>query len=96
MSVKDMVYDHERRITVMSKALHCLKLEVRDLENWVREKNKIVRCKDCKYWQEPVEQDGYKYPSQCTRDERAYMEECAILMDADDFCSRGEKKDATD
>lgn len=31
MSVKDMVYDHERRITVMSKALHCLKLEVRDL-----------------------------------------------------------------
>lgn len=52
----------------------------------------IIRCKDCKYWQEPVEQDGYKYPSQCTRDERAYMEECAILMDADDFCSRGEKK----
>lgn len=51
-----------------------------------------VLCKDCKYWQEPVEQDGYKYPSQCTRDERAYMEECAILMDADDFCSKGEKR----
>lgn len=52
----------------------------------------IIRCKDCKYWQEPIEQSGYKYPSQCTRDERAYMEECAILMDADDFCSRGEKR----
>ena len=52
---------------------------------------KIVRCKDCKYWQEPVEQDGYKYPSQCTRDERADLEECNIEMDADDFCSRGER-----
>ena len=57
-----------------------------------KEKKEIIHCKDCKYWQEPVEQDGYKYPSQCTRDERAYMEECAILMDADDFCSRGERK----
>ena len=52
----------------------------------------VITCKDCKYWQEPIEQSGYKYPSQCTRDERAYMEECAILMDADDFCSRGEKR----
>ena len=79
MSVKDMVYDHERRITVMSKALHCLKLEVRDLENWVREKNKIVRCKDCKYWE--VDNDvGF-----CVR-----TEECDWT--ADDFCSRGVKR----
>ena len=57
-----------------------------------KEQKEIIHCKDCKYWQEPIEQSGYKYPSQCTRDERAYMEECAILMDADDFCSRGEKR----
>lgn len=81
MSVKDMVYDHERRITVMSKALHCLTLEVRDLENWVREKNKIVRCKDCKYWIEDVPHNAY----------------CEIMklhgFEPDDFCSRGERKD---
>lgn len=58
----------------------------------IEEPKVLVRCKDCKYWEEHVEQDGYKYPSQCTRDEMAYMEECAILMDADDFCSRGERK----
>lgn len=79
MSVKDMVYDHERRITVMSKALHCLKLEVRDLEDWIREKNKIVRCKDCKYWE--VDNDvGF-----CVR-----TEECDWT--ADDFCSRGVRR----
>lgn len=67
-------------------------------EMWIERKGKMeirykyVLCKDCKYWQEPVELDGYTYPSQCTRDERADMEECNILMDADDFCSRGELK----
>ena len=83
MSVKDMVYDHERRITVMSKALHCLTLEVRDLENWVREKNKIVRCKDCKYWEQSF---GYN----C----KEYWD-CKLGLkdtDADDFCSRGERR----
>lgn len=39
----------------------------------------IVRCKDCKYWE--VDNDvGF-----CTR-----TEDC---WNADDFCSRGEKKD---
>ena len=51
-----------------------------------------VLCKDCKYWQEPEEYKGTIYPSQCTRDERADLEDCNILMDADDFCSRGERK----
>ena len=42
-----------------------------------------VLCKDCKYW--GIE--GMKF---CTR----VMDEFSIgfLMDADDFCSRGEKK----
>ena len=84
MSVKDMVYDHERRITVMSKALHCLKLEVRDLEDWIREKNKIVRCKDCKHGI-PDREDGKLMGYECDLHYDSYW-------DADDFCSRGEKR----
>ena len=56
----------------------------------------IVRCKDCKYWNPPEEYKGHVYLGTCARDEQAYLEDCAIQMDADDFCSRGEKKDATD
>lgn len=91
MSVKDMVYDHEKRITVMAKALHCLKLEVRDLENWVSEKNKIVRCKECKYCDGHYLVDGLF----CYRLYGKYNKEypqMIIEVDADDFCSRGKRK----
>ena len=41
----------------------------------------IVRCKDCKYWDYEVDNDvGF-----CTR-----TEDCD--WDADDFCSKGEKR----
>ena len=39
----------------------------------------IVRCKDCKYW------NKIGYAVYCTR----HM----LNMDADDFCSRGERRD---
>lgn len=39
----------------------------------------IVRCKDCKYWDDDL--DSY-----CT------LNDC-FNWDADDFCSRGERKD---
>lgn len=42
----------------------------------------IVRCKDCKYWDYEVDNDvGF-----CARTEDSDW-------NADDFCSRGEKKD---
>ena len=45
------------------------------------EYGKIVRCKDCKYWDYEVDNDvGF-----CTR-----TEDCD--WNADDFCSKGEKK----
>lgn len=40
----------------------------------------LIRCKDCKYWNKP---DKAKY---CTR----YI--WMVHTDADDFCSRGERK----
>ena len=46
----------------------------------------VVRCKDCKYWQD--NNDGYPH------------EECrwghGETPDANDFCSYGEQKDADD
>ena len=45
----------------------------------------IVRCKDCKYWDYEVDNDvGF-----CTR-----TEDCD--WNADDFCSRGERKKPTE
>ena len=41
----------------------------------------IVRCKDCKYWRK-IDKAMY-----CTRHRHIFM-----YMDADDFCSRGEKR----
>lgn len=51
-----------------------------------------IRCKDCKYWNPPEEYKGHVYLGTCARDEQAYLEDCAIQMDADDFCSRGVKR----
>lgn len=42
----------------------------------------LIRCKDCKYWWNKIDKTMY-----CTR----YL--WVVYMDADDFCSRGEKKD---
>ena len=50
-------------------------------ENWVY----VVRCKDCKYWFSSHGEYGVcEYHRQ--------KEEMPIRVDADDFCSRGEKK----
>ena len=50
-------------------------------ENWVY----VVRCKDCKYWDYEVDNDvGF-----CVR-----TEDCD--WNADDFCSRGERKKPTE
>lgn len=42
----------------------------------------LIRCKDCKYWEEESK-------------DRFYCERTMFwtTMDADDFCSRGERKD---
>lgn len=51
----------------------------------------VIRCKDCKYWLK----QGHGYPNVCIRDdmELAYDESAPLEMDADDFCSQGEKRD---
>ena len=48
----------------------------------IQEGRKLVFCKDCKYWQQESK-------------DRFYCERTIFwtTMDADDFCSRGEKKD---
>ena len=77
MSWKDIVLGHEKRIQDIAKALHCLKLEVRDLEKLTKPKptEAVVRCKDCKYWTDGTcEMLG------------------TVHMNADDFCSRGEER----
>ena len=51
------------------------------IEAIIKEAQPIVRCKDCKYWDYEVDNDvGF-----CVR-----TEDCD--WNADDFCSRGEKK----
>lgn len=44
--------------------------------------DEIVRCKDCVYWQEDLELPDCSY---CSMND--------MVFDADDFCSRGERKD---
>ncbi len=55
------------------------------------DRGEIVTCKDCMYWLK----QGHGYPNVCIRDDmdHAYDEGVPLEMDADDFCSRGEKKD---
>lgn len=50
----------------------------------------IVRCKDCKYWRN----HGKEYPTYCVRPDLLdlYADDYGVEMDADDFCSRGERK----
>ena len=47
----------------------------------------MVFCKDCKYWLHTFNGDV------CARDEKADFNDCNPTMTADDFCSRGERKD---
>ena len=50
----------------------------------------VITCKDCKYWLK----QGHGYPNVCIRDdmELALDESVPLEMDADDFCSKGERK----
>lgn len=48
----------------------------------------VVRCKDCKYWDESVYWENDKHEKQSCRCEKNNN----TFMTADDFCSRGEKK----
>ena len=45
----------------------------------------IIRCKDCKYW----------FPNKNFMEDSTfyYCSNLGVDMDADDFCSRGEKND---
>lgn len=46
---------------------------------------KLVRCKDCLYWQKSGLFSGYMM---CR-----YVVDCSVVRREDDFCSRGERKD---
>lgn len=48
----------------------------------------VVFCKDCKYWHE-----HYIADSKCCWYWIAWSTACIMPTEADDFCSRGEKKD---
>ena len=55
--------------------------EPNDIE--VGKANSIVRCKDCKYWAE----------NKTTKGSYRNCIFSKTMMNADDFCSRGERKD---
>lgn len=58
----------------------CMELEILKRENMVE----VVRCKDCKYWQEY--QEGH-YPNElCPWDKNE-------TTDEDDYCSYGERRE---
>lgn len=50
---------------------------------------KITRCKDCKYWDKSVYWENEKHEKQGCRCEKNNN----IMTTADDFCSRGVRKD---
>ena len=52
-----------------------------------KEQKEIIHCKDCKYWFYFIESEKHH----CTESDK-HLWDCPI-RDADDFCSRGEKKD---
>lgn len=57
-----------------------------EIVDTISKAREIVFCRDCKYWM--------REPRYCLRlDEHPYR---AKHWDADDFCSRGEKKDEID
>lgn len=60
---------------------NCIKKIADEVVKRLNDKDEIVRCKDCKYWEYDVDNDvGF-----CVR-----TEDCD--WNADDFCSRGERK----
>lgn len=69
----------EMPITLEPYESYCNRL-IEETHKMVKEMHGIVHCKDCKYWEE--ESSG-----------RTYCERTIFWtnMDADDFCSRGER-----
>ena len=60
---------------------NCIKKIADEVVERLNDKDEIVRCKDCKFWDYEVDNDvGF-----CVR-----TEDCD--WNADDFCSRGEKR----
>ena len=71
---------YQTRIDELTKAIQTL---IKERDEAIK-KNEVVRCKDCKYWD-----NGVCKPTHID----IYDEDVMLDMDADDFCSRGEKKD---
>lgn len=70
----------EMPITLEPYESYCNRL-IEETYKMVKEMHDIVYCKDCKYWDYEVDNDvGF-----CVR-----TEDCD--WNADDFCSRGEKR----
>lgn len=87
-----MIIDKDKFPTEVDHIVH----SVHDGENLLHLVHiPLVRCKDCKYCDRHHLVDGLF----CYRLYEKYNKEypqMIIEVDTDDFCSRGEKKDATD
>ncbi len=75
------------------------KVEAREILNSIQQlpsvESEIVRCKDCKYWEQNAQhgydEDNEEYHNYCARlvpDDDYY----AYTREANEFCSRGERK----
>ena len=63
---------------------------VPDLREQLENRVEVVRCKDCKYYREGKIWEGIKF---CFRLQGSDGEPVGYNFSADDFCSRGERKD---
>lgn len=86
--MQDLINQGRCQMTSFRKQF--LKLE-RDYDMAIRLNSYIVRCKDCKYYQESKnpEMEGIKF---CYRLRGRDGEQVGYNFSEDDFCSKGEKK----
>lgn len=77
----------ERQLTLTD---NCIKKIADEVVKRLNDKDEIVRCKDCKYWNKHHFVDIYVCSIHNKEGRYPYL---LFEMSADDFCSRGERKD---
>lgn len=74
----------------IEKAINEILEEVKGKGHKLRHFVEVIRCKDCKYWNKHHLVDIYVCSIHNKEGQYPYL---LFEMNADDFCSRGEKKD---
>lgn len=80
----EVINGYDNEIVCSVKKITEIDVDKKRLINALLLDKNLVRCKDCKYW------DNMPVPTKIRGG--TYCIKSSELMDADDFCSRGEKR----